>query len=88
MNALPPGRRVITHDGYRAEQTPIAVVFDEQRFDVTVIEDAWIATGVDPADAVRRGYLVKCKGGSRFRIEHTEQEGWNIERIPGPHLVL
>jgi hypothetical protein len=82
-----PNHRVITHDGYRANQTPVAVIFDEERYDISAIEDSWISTGVDPASEVCYGYVVKCRGGSRFRVEHTEKKGWRVEILPGPRLV-
>jgi hypothetical protein len=79
--------RVITHDAYRADQRPVAVVFEEERFDVIEIEDSWIATGVETTAPVRRGFRVRCRGGARFELVHTDESGWKVTSIPGPRLV-
>jgi hypothetical protein len=79
--------RVITMDGQRARQTPIAVVHAGERLDITAIEHSWIATGVETTAPVRRGFEVRCRGGARFRLVLTEGAGWAIEPIPGPRLV-
>ena len=82
-----PATRVITHDAYRADQRPVAVVFEGTRFDVAEIEDSWIATGVETTSPVRRGFVVRCRGGARFELVHVDQSGWRVKQIPGPRLV-
>jgi len=79
--------RVITHDAYRADQRPVSVIFEGQRFDVVEIEDSFIATGVETTSPVRRGFAVRCRGGARFKLVHTDGAGWSVEPIPGPRLV-
>ena len=78
---------MITHDAYRADQRPVAVVFEGARFDVVEIEDSFIATGVETTAPVRRGFEVRCRGGARFKLVHTGGEGWSVEPVPGPRLV-
>lgn len=82
-----PETRVITHDAYRADQRPVAVVFEGARFDVVEIEDSWIATGVETTAPVRRGFQVRCRGGARFELVHVDESGWHVKQIPGPVLV-
>jgi hypothetical protein len=87
MNHRRPDNRVITHDAYRADQRPVAVVYEGERFDVVEIDDSWIATGVETSSPVRRGFDVRCRGGARFKLVHTDGEGWSVELVPGPRLV-
>ena len=79
--------KVITHDAYRANQRPVAVIFKEERFDVIEIERSWISTGVATTSPVRRGFEVRCRGGARFELVFTDDVGWAIELLPGPRLV-
>jgi len=79
--------RVVTHDAYRANQRPVAVVLGERRHDVLAIERSWIAAGVETTSEVRRGFLVRCRGGARFELVHTDAGGWRVEELPGPRLV-
>ena len=78
---------MITHDAYRSDQRPVAVIFEGRRFDVVEIEDAFIATGVETTSPVRRGFEVRCRGGARFKLVHTDGVGWSVEAVPGPRLV-
>ena len=87
MNQDRSDTRVITHDAYRADQRPVAVIHEGERFDVLEIEDSWIATGVETTSPVRRGFKVRCRGGARFELVHTDGEGWSVEPVPGPRLV-
>ena len=82
-----PRQDVITMDGQRVRQTPIAVIHDGQRFDITEIDHSWIATGVDTAAPVRHGYEVRCRGGARFKLVLTEGGAWDVSLLPGPRLV-
>jgi hypothetical protein len=79
--------RVITHDAFRGDQRPVAVIFEGARFDVIEIEDSYIATGVETTAPVRRGFAVRCRGGARFKLVHTDGNGWSVESVPGPRLV-
>jgi hypothetical protein len=79
--------RVITHDAFRADQRPVAVIFEDQRYDVVEIEHSWIAAGVETTTPVRRGFEVRCRGGARFELVHTDGTGWRVKLIPGPRLV-
>ena len=79
--------RVIAHSGYRGDERPIAVVLDGERLDVTDIENSWIASGVDPLDELRRGFVVRCRGGARLRLVCSDDTGWTGEVIPGPRLA-
>lgn len=83
---LPPPR-VHTHDSARARQTPIAVTYEGERLEIAEILDAWISTGVDTAAPVIHGFVVRCRGGARFKLEHHSVDGWRVEPVPGPRLV-
>jgi len=87
MDEHATGTRVVTHDAYRADQRPVAVFVDGERFDVLQIERSWIATGVETTAPVRRGFEVRCRGGARFKLVHIDGEGWSVDPIPGPRLV-
>lgn len=83
----PCAYRVVTHDSWRGGGRPVAVLCGDERFEIADIERSWIATGVDTASPVKRGFEVRCKGGARFRLVLTEGEGWEVEPLPGPRLV-
>ncbi len=79
--------RVITYDGHRAFERPEAVVFEGKRHEVVSSESLFISTGVETDSPVKRGFMVRCEGGARFRLVLTEGVGWEITPIPGPKLV-
>jgi hypothetical protein len=81
------GTRVITHDGHRADERPMAVVIAGERHDIVRIDETWMAAGVDESAPVRRGFVVRCRGGARFRLVLTEGAGWEVTELPGPRLV-
>jgi len=66
----------------------MAVVVGGERLDIVRIEDTWMAAGVDEAAPVRRGFVVRCRGGSRFRLVLTEGAGWEVAPLPGPRLIF
>jgi len=83
-----PGEdRVITFDGHRAFDRPVAVVHGGARLEVVACVSLYISTGVEPASPVRRGFEVRCAGGRRFRLILTEGVGWEIIPLPGPSAV-
>ena len=82
-----PRLQVRTRDGYRGDERPAVVLLDGEPYRVIDIEDAWIMTGVETDAEVQRGFVVRCEGGSRFRLVHSEERGWRGERLPGPHMV-
>lgn len=79
--------RVITYDGYRADEQPKAIEVSGSRLNILEIEDRWIATGVESDSEVLRGFIVRCLGGARFRLEHGTQSGWKGELLAGPLLI-
>jgi hypothetical protein len=79
--------RVVTHDSWKGDGTPVAVFCDDERFDIIEIERSWIATGVATTAPVRRGFVVRCRGGARFTLVLTEGGGWDVAPLPGPRLV-
>jgi hypothetical protein len=78
---------VIAHAGYRGDERPIVIILEEQRYNVIEIEDSWIASGLDPKTEITRGFVVRCEGGTRFRLSHGDESGWLGELLPGPRLV-
>ena len=83
----PPTICVVTYDGFRAGERPIAVIIDDERIDVKEIEDTWISTGVDPQSEVCYGFVVRCFGGMRFRLVYSEENGWRGKHLPGPTII-
>jgi hypothetical protein len=83
----PTDPRVITHDAYRADQRPVALVFEGARSDLMEIEHSWIAAGVETKTPVQHGFEVRCRGGARFKLVHTDGAGWSVVAVPGPRLV-
>jgi hypothetical protein len=79
--------RVITYDGHRAFERPKTVVFDGNRHEVVSSESLFISTGVETDSHVKRGFMVRCEGGARFKLVLTEGVGWEITPIAGPKLV-
>ncbi len=85
--AKTPDIQVITHDGCRANERPKAVVFKGERLDVEEVEESWIETGIDRTSDVSYGFLVRCKGGARFRLVFVDNAGWSGAIIKGPRLA-
>ncbi len=79
--------RVIAYSGRRAEERPAAVILDGERLDVQHIEDSWISSGVDSTAEVFYVFIVRCRGGARFRLAHGDESGWRAELLPGPRIV-
>ena len=79
--------QVITYDGHRANEKPKAVVWNGERLDVIDIEDRWIVTGVERTSKVIYGFVVRCQGGARFRLEYNKEDNWSAELLPGPRGV-
>ena len=78
---------VITYDGHRAFERPDAVIFKGKRHEVASSESLFISTGVETDSPVKRGFMVRCEGGARFKLVLTEGIGWEITPIAGPMLV-
>lgn len=78
---------VITHDGHRAIPKPRVVVFGGADHEVTDCESLYISTGEKNDTPVKRGFLVRCKGGRQFKLEMTDGASWEITPIPGPKLI-
>lgn len=82
-----PNLKVIAHAGYRGDERPIAVIMEDGRYEVIEVEDSWIASGLNPNTETTRGFIVRCKGGARFRLVHGEESGWLGQLLPGLRIV-
>lgn len=78
---------VVTFDGYRADERPSAVILEGRRLEVLEVESSWLESGIDPASDVHRVFMVRCRGGARFRLVLSESKGWEVEPLPGPEAV-
>jgi hypothetical protein len=63
------------------------VVLNGERLEVRDIENRWVETGVDTTSDVIRAFVVRCKGGARFKLTHSDRAGWRGELLPGPRSV-
>ena len=74
--------RVLTYDGYRGDERPRIIETGDDSFNVAVIEDSWVSTGVNPESETLRGVVVCCENGARFRAVYGEESGWQVNRLP------
>ena len=79
--------KVLTFDSAKAYERPMAVIHEGTRHEITEIEDRWIATGVDASSPVFSGFVVRCRGGARFKLEHNVHTGWRINELPSIKIV-
>ena len=79
--------RVLTFDSSKAYERPITVIHEGIRYDITEIEDRWIATGVEASSPVFSGFVVRCRGGARFKLEHNPHTGWRVAELPSIKIV-
>jgi hypothetical protein len=78
---------VLTHDGYRAFERPRALIVGGARYEVSNIEQTWIETGVETDAPVLRVFVVRCEGGSRFRLELCNDTAWRVYALAGLRLI-
>jgi hypothetical protein len=78
---------VVSYDGHRLGERPRAVVLNGERLEIRDIENRWVETGVDYKSDVIRAFVVRCKGGARFKLIHSDRTGWRGELLPGPRSV-
>ena len=83
-----PKPRVLTHDGHRSNERPSAVIWEDQVYEVMHTEYLFISTGIESTSPVKRGFLVHCRGGARFKLVLEEGSGWIVELLPGPRSLI
>jgi hypothetical protein len=74
--------RVVAYDGHRANVHPRGIIEENTHFIVTDIENEWIETGAEPSSPVIHGFVVRCNGGERYRVQLHSECGWSAERLP------
>jgi hypothetical protein len=73
--------QVVTHDGYKGNERPSAVIAAGVRLEVALVERSWVSSGVHPTSEVAYGFEVTCLGGDRFRLVYTDARGWRVARL-------
>ncbi len=77
---------VDSYAGYKGEESPRAVLYQEKRYEVAEVLDRWYEGGLDP-QAVRHNYFkIKAETGEIFLIRYTPRyEAWTLCRqVPVP----
>jgi hypothetical protein len=72
--------RVECYAGYKGEERPVRIVFEEQVLEVTDVEDRWYSPGATY-------FRVLVAGGDRYVLCHDDaQDTWTLSafRASGP----
>lgn len=78
---------VVAYAGHAADVKPKSIILAGERLDVVEIVDSWITAGVDYDSEVKHGFVVRCVGGPKFKVIHSDRHGWSAQSIQGPRLV-
>jgi len=62
---------VIAYSGYRGEETPRAMIFDDEKIDVAEILKMWVEEGLGEGSR-KRFFKVKGSNGKTYEIYYDE----------------
>jgi hypothetical protein len=70
---------VEAYSGYKANERPVAFIFQGRRWEISEILDRWYEGGVNPEQLVVDYFKVKTSDGSVFILRYeAEAEEWTI----------
>ncbi len=73
--------KVESYAGYKGEESPRAVIYQERRYEVAEVLDRWYEGGLDPQSPRHDYFKVKTAGGEIFLIRYTPRfEAWTLCR--------
>lgn len=79
MNDSSQHIQVECYCGYKANERPVAFIFQDHRWEISDILDRWYEGGVNPEQPVVDYFKVKTSDGSVFILRYeTETEEWTI----------
>ncbi len=71
--------QVEAYSGYKANERPVAFIFQDRRWEISEIQDRWYEGGMDPEAPVIDYFKVKTADGSVFILRYEkESEVWGI----------
>ncbi|HYL63757.1 MAG TPA: hypothetical protein VE077_14150, partial [Candidatus Methylomirabilis sp.] len=70
--------RVECYSGYKADQRPLRIVFDEKTLEIAEIEDRWYSPGATY-------FRVVVESGERYVLRHDDaQDVWSLTAYRAP----
>ncbi|MBF0530472.1 MAG: hypothetical protein HQK55_14615 [Deltaproteobacteria bacterium] len=71
--------QVNAYSGYRANERPMAFVWDNRRYEVDIILDRWYQGGLSPRDQKLDFFKVLTKDGGEFILRYDALfDAWSI----------
>jgi len=64
--------KVIAHSGYRGEETPMALILNDEKIEVTEILDRWVEEDLEDRSR-KRFFLLKGRDGKRHKLYYAEE---------------
>lgn len=71
--------QVEAYSGYKANERPVAFVFQGRRWEISEILDRWYEGGLNPEQPVVDYFKVKTADGSVFILRHeAKTDAWTV----------
>lgn len=71
--------RVEAYSGYKANERPVAFIFQGHRWEISEILDRWYEGGVNSEQPVVDYFKVKARDGSVFILRYeAESDAWTV----------
>jgi hypothetical protein len=71
--------QIESYSGYKANERPVAFIFQGNRWEISEILDRWYEGGVNPEQPIVDYFKVKTRNGNVFILRYeAESEEWTI----------
>ena len=85
MNNSIQSIQVECYSGHKANERPVAFIFQDRRREISEIVDRWYEGGVESDQPVADYFKVKTRDGSVFILQYAaESDIWTIRVPKGP----
>jgi hypothetical protein len=72
--------KVISRSEGRGEETPVAVIIGDDRFEIVDVPDRAVVTSVEAGQPVRHRFWVELEDGRRCVLTRSEPDGeWRVD---------
>jgi hypothetical protein len=63
----------------RAQETPVAIIWGDTRYEIVHVIDRAVITGVEAGEPVRQRFWVEVENGQRFKLLRVMPDGaWQV----------
>ncbi|HVN96653.1 MAG TPA: hypothetical protein VMT62_09505 [Syntrophorhabdaceae bacterium] len=77
------------YSGYRADERPQALVFEEKRYQISEIIDRWYEGGLGASRPRVDYFKVRTTEGGLFLIRHLSlSDSWSIQQYKDPASII